>query len=364
MEEVSMKKKFSKSKISVFAIFAALIVGCSSGTDNPAGIIDTDAYKSYLYLTDTSQGRIYFYDPVERTASSTSLATAAPSAGEIYFRAGKGFVCVGSGSGEGVYRFDPSAANPQFARIGTAIAAQYIAFLSDTKAYVSTYGDGLYYFDPSSASPALSAVSATAGLTLQDVVVGLDDMIYAADYGNDKVIRVHPSTGATATISTNATGTTGLFAGAFNGIQGVFVANNGGWGASPAGSIDFIANNAADLSTATLVSDSLHEGGSIIPSRLVQLEDGDLIATGYGHSYKVGIAGSSVVTKECKDSGASFGSSDIELKDGLVYIPVNDYAGSKSYLYIMGEAGGQVSYSPIPVMGTGAGISNIAFYED
>src|SRR5208337_2246782 len=56
--------------------------------------------------------------------------------------------------------------------------------------------------------------------------------------------------------------------GVFNSNPGVFVANTGS-------SIDFVPENASNNSKATLVT------SSISPERLIQLSDGNLIATGY-----------------------------------------------------------------------------------
>jgi hypothetical protein len=361
-----MRKALSVSAILFAAAFIASMTGCSSGNEDPK--IDPGLYKTLLYMTDTNSGKVQVYDPATHASSGESLASAAAGAGEIRFHEGKGYVCVGFGAAEGVYRFDPSADNPTFAKIGTSIAAQYVVFLGAAKGYISTYGGGLYSFDPSSSSPTFAAVAGTSGLTLQDAIVGSDGKIYVADYGNGKVIRLDPSTDEIeAKISASASGTTGLAAGSFGGQAGVFVANNGGYGASPAGSIDFLRNGAGDGSAATVVANALPGGGAIIPSRLAQLSDGDLAATGYGHTYRMHLAGSSATLMELQASASSFGSMDIAVKGGLVYVPSSttvDYITYSNRLYVFDESGAQQSYSPVSVMSSSQSVTNIAFYED
>jgi len=361
-----MDKRHSWPLVFIIAVVASLVVGCSGGTDSPTP--DDTSYTTYLYMTDTYSGKVYTYDPATHLSPTTSIAATGQNAtGEIAFYEGIGYACVGSGTNEGVYRFDPSDTNPSFSKIGDAIAAQYISFPSSSKGYVSTYGGGLYSFAPSSSSPSYSSISGTSGMTLQEVIVGSDGMVYIADNGNGAVLRIDPSDDSVEAISTSAGGTTGLVAGTFNGSSGVFVANTGGydpdtWAALP-GSIDFIPSGST---SATTVASALSGGGSIYPARLVQLSDGSLIATGYSHTYRVALSGATATVSELTASGASFGSMDIALKDGLVYVPVSvtsDYISYSNYLYVLGEDGDQESYSPVSVMGSSESISNIAFYE-
>jgi hypothetical protein len=362
------------------AILAIAFVSASCG--NLAGPSSTaSTYADYLYMTDTVSGKVFAYDPATQVAASSSYATTGKNAtGEIQFYKGIGYAAVGSGTGEGAYYFDPSAASPSFSKLGGtsgAIAAQYFAFYSATKAFVSSFDysgttSGLYYFNPASPSSDLVAVSSMQGKYLQELCLGSDGYLYAADNANKAVYRINPSSGALiATISTNAKGTTGLVAGSYDGASGIFVANTGGYDSSYSalpGTIDFIASSAADGSTATLVAKATSASASIYPARIVQLSGGKLVATGYGHSYFVTLSGSSASAAELKNSsGASFGGLDIANKDGLVYIPVaetSDYVSYKDYLYVLDSSGGQKSYSPVSVMSSSEGISNIGFYEN
>jgi hypothetical protein len=358
----------SSLKRATAAVIAAVAVlsGCGRPADPPA----PHPYQTYLYMTDTYSGKVYAYDPEGREALPSSIAaTGQNGTGEIAFNGGEGYACVGMGSGAGLYRFDPSDANPSFTKIGASITAQYVAFPGSTKGYVSTFGAGLYSFDPSSFGPSLAPVAGTSGMTVQEVVIGSDGFVYAADNGNGAVIRIDPSDDSVkATIQTSADGTTGLVAGMLNGNAGVFVANTGGydpetWDALP-GSIDFIA---AGAMTATAVADELSGSGPIYPARLVQLSDGDLLATGYGHTYRVDLSGAVPSVVELTASGSSFGSMDIACKDGLVYIPASatsDYISYSNFLYVLGEDGEQEPYSPVAVMGSSESVTNIGFYED
>ncbi len=344
-----------------------LVAGCHPSSDSPPAA--DDSYTKCLYMTDTYSGKVFTFDPVSRSPSAMSLAsTGQNSTGEIAFYEGIGYACVGSGTNAGVYRFDPSAANPAFSKIGSVIAAQYIAFAASTKAYVGTYGDGLYSFDPSSSSISFSAIPGTDDMALQEIAVASDGMIYVADNGNGAVLRIDPSDDSIeAAIAASAGGTTGIVSGTYGGSAGVFVANTGGydesWNPLP-GSIDFIANGST---TATTVVNALPGGGDIYPARLVQLSSGNLVATGYGHSYLIDLSGAAPAIAELSSSGSSFGSLDIAYKDGLVYIPVSatsDYISYSNCLYVLGEDGAQESFSPVAVMGSSESVSNIAFYED
>jgi hypothetical protein len=351
-----------------FGILAAfaLIAGCNPSSGSPSG---DGSYAGYLYMTDTMSGKVYTYDPVSRSASATSIASVGQNAtGELAFYQGIGYVCVGLGTNAGVHYFDPSAANPSFAKIPGTVCAQYCAFANSSKAYVSVFDysgdtDGIYTFNPSSPGSGLSqaALTGTSGDSYQEVIIAPDGYLYAANNTDGSVVKIDTATDAiVATIHATAIGTTGLFAGTYKGSAGVFVANTGG-------SIDFIEEDAADGSTATAVVST-----SIYPARIVQLQNGNLAATGYdsswiNHTYLVDLSGDTAVASEVLYEDASFGSLDIAYRDGLVYVPAtvtSDYISYTNYLYIVGEDGKVQSYSPISVMGSSESISNIAFYED
>jgi hypothetical protein len=335
------------------------VTGCQKSTDSPP---EESTYKDYLYMTDTTNGHVYSYDSSTHKGSSLSLVTTGTNAaGEIAFFNGIGYVAMGTG---GIWYFDPSSTNPAAKMItgsGT-LNAQYFAFYGPSKAYVSVVDysgstGGIYTFNPSSPGSSVSAVIAgTSGKNFQDIIVGSDDRIYATNNSDGSIIKINPhDDSVSAPISTSAVGTTGIVAGTYKGSPGVFVANNGGYSGS-SGSIDFIATGAT---TATKVIDS-----SIYPSRVVQLSNGNLMATGYGHTYLVNLSQSTAAVTELKDkANASFGSFDIAYKDDLIYVPVNSWNVSNK-LYVFDASGTQQSYSPISVMIAGTdNISNIGFYE-
>jgi hypothetical protein len=371
-----MRKALSVSAFLLTAALVASLAGCSSGNDDPS--VDPNLYKSLLYMTDTYSGKVYTYDPATRAASGASLATVGQNAtGELAFYKGVGYACVGSGTNAGVYYFAPSATNPAFTKIPGTICAAYCAFASGTKAYVSVYdystnADGIYTFDPSAPADGISyaPISGTGGDGFQELVIASDGSLYAANNADGAVLRINTATDAiTATIAASSGGTTGLAAGTYKGNAGVFVANTGGYDAeynALPGSIDFIPIGAANGSSATAVASALTAGGGpIYPARLVQLPGGDLVATGYGHTYLIDLSGDTPVVSELKASGTSFGSLDIAYKDGLIYVPVPDYGGDTDRLYVFDAEGSQAAYSPVAgVMGAGDAIANIAFYED
>lgn len=351
-------RAFRFGPFAALLIAAALACGCSnlfnSGSTTPG------AYASDLYMTEFANGHVYTFNPSTNTGSSSSLVTTAANAGEIKFYKGIGYVAIGYGTG-GVYYFNPSGSAPSATLIpGSAgLDAQYFAFYNATTAYVSTYGQGLYTFNPSSPGSGISSspINGTNTLTLQEVIVGPDNMIYVADNGDGAVLRINPTNNSiSATITTNATGTTGLFSGVFSSNPGVFVANT-------AGSIDFVPENASNNSKATLVT------SSIAPERLIQLANGNLVATGYVynsstnntiyHTYLVTLSGATATYKELTP-GSPFGSGSIAYSNGLVYVP----SATSNQIYIFDVSGNQQTYSPVSVMTSKDNLANVAFYQD
>ena len=251
--------------------------------------------------------------------------TTASAAGEIRFYKGIGYVAVGSYSGAGVYYFSPAATNP-------------------TASIISSY----------------APVSGTIGKNFQEVIVGSDGMIYAANNTDHTVLRINPSIDAvTATITATQTGTTGLVAGIYDGNSGIFVANTGG-------SVDFIANTSMNATAVASTSSS----SPIYPGRLFQLPNGNLVATGYdpsytNHTYLVTLSGASASVTEIKAGTTSFGSLSIAYNSasGLVYVPNNIY-DSSNQLYVFDASGNQQSYSPVSVMTPTDNIANVAFYQN
>ena len=377
---ITDKERGAARRVILFLQGAAILIvaGFTLGCSNPAGTGSPApaAYTTYLYMTDTTNGRVYTYDPSVHTGSSSSFVTTnANAAGEIKFYKGIGYVAMGNG---GIYYFDPSSAAPSAKLItGSAgLDAQYFAFYSATKAYVSVYNygtpanGGVYSFNPSSPTTAVSsAVNGTNGTQFQEVIVGSDGMIYAADNTDGQVFRINPATDTkAATFNAREPGTTGLAAGTYGGQSGVFVANTGGYGSSPIGSIDFIPSSAASGTTAQLVANATTSAASIYPARLVQLSNGNLVATGYGHTYLVALSGATASVTEIKSGSSSFGSFSLAYNSStsLVYVPATIYSGngSSNQLYIFDASGNQQSYSPVSVMTSSDNIANVAFYQD
>ncbi len=358
----------------LLASFVAMLAlgSCDIATPIPKASPTPTPAAPLLYMTDTNNGKIYTYSSDSLTASSSALLSTGKSAtSEISFYQGIGYVTAGYSSG-GLYWFDPAATVPSSTRIGASCSAQYVAFYSTTKAYVtvadytSSANNGVYQFNPADRGTALVPLVATIGSSKypQEIILGSDGMIWVAN-NNTKgdtasVSRIDPATDTvTATITTTKGGTTGLYAGSYNGTAGVFVAN-------VSGSIDFVANNAAGGTIASAVTGS--GSNTVYATRVVQLANGNLVATGYdtswaNHSYLVTLNGTTASSTELKVNGAAFGGGDIAVQNGLIYIPVTDYTSSQ--LYIFDSNGTQASNSPLPVMQSGTdAIANIGFFQN
>jgi len=338
------------------------------------------AYQNDLYMVDSANGKIYTYDPSTHTASSTSLASTKQNAsGTISFHNGIGYVGVAplSGGNPGVYWFDPSAASPSFTELSStsgAIKAEYFAFASATTAYVSVVGTydstgaadtgGIYTFDPTQfPTAAISAPIAGINNYLQDIKAGADGRIYTSALLHQKVFIVDPSNNNAITfVPTNAPGPTGLCAGSYKGIAGMFVASTGN---GAAGAIDFIP------SSGTTASPVVAASAGIFPTRVIQLSNDNLVATGWdtsfaSHTWLITL-GSTVTVTELKDGAASFGGGDLAESNGLVYVPMStttDYVHYTNQLYIFDESGTEQSYSPVSVMTSADNFTNLAFFSD
>lgn len=363
--------------------FAALILislsGCSFisnlfGPTSSTPAASVPAWQSYLFMADTNSGKIYTYDPSTHAATATSLLSTGQNAtGTINFYKGIGYAAVGYGTGAGVYWFDPAAANPAFTKLSTpsntAINAQYFAFSSPSLAYVSVAGNydstgatdtgGLYTFDPSNLSAGmLTGPIAGTNKYLQDVKIGSDGKIYAAALSHQYVIVMDPNNAnGTSTVAVSAPGPTGLCTGTYKGASGMFVASNGNYAGN--GAIDFI-------STGGTLTNIVPMSAGTTASRLIQLTDGNLMATGNGHTWLITL-GASAVVKEILAGTSSFGSMDIVEKNNLVYVPTDstsDYVNYTNKLYVFDETGAQQSYSPVSVMTSSDGFTNLSFYSN
>ncbi len=309
-------------------VFSFAMGGCPSST-SPA--IATTA-TTYVYAVDTISGKVFQIDRSTNTAASTPLVTIGQNAsGEIRFYGNTGFVAVGSSSNTapGLYYFDASSSSPSAARIGSALSAQYICVASSTLGYltVANYSDtslnGVYSFNPSVPALGLTAVYVDSASYPQDVVMGSDGYLYAVNAastlgGTDTVLRIDTATEGVTVITVTGSGATGLCAGTYNGNSGVFVAETGGYSA---GSIDFIASGA------TAVTPVISKSSGQVFARAAQFNSSMLIATGGypAKTYLVSLSGTPTAN-EVKSGSTSFGSMDVDIYDGIAYVP--DYAQS------------------------------------
>jgi len=358
---------FRSEKWAALALVLAALAACSSPTGS-SGSSSAAAYKSYLYLTDTSSGHVGAWNPATHAMVTSSLVTTAGSAGETRFYKGIGYVAVApfTGDAQGVYWFDPASSAPTAQRLSGSegVGAQYFAFASATKAYFTAVDGKVYSFDPSDRSAAAAVVVSTSGAYLQDIALGSGGLLYVAENDKGAVVQIDPNTKTILeeTFTTSAVGTTGLSRGTYQGVEGIFVANNGGYGSNPKGSIDFIAPAARTLSTVTI---ALADGSAIYPARLVQLANGNLIASGYNHTYLVDLSGSTPSTTEILSGSTAFGNSSLVLKDGTVYVPTSDFSTpAANQLFAFDSSGKAVTSSPFTVLTTTDWVSNVAFYEE
>jgi hypothetical protein len=367
MKEDIMHLRLKRPGIAI--LFIALVLGAllscqlNSSSGPTSSSLTTD-----LYMTDTFSGKVYTYNPANRTVSSTSLVSTTQNAtGPIYFYNGIGYIAVGSYSNTapGVYYFNPLATVPTAVQIGGNVSAQYIAFYSSTLAFVSVanFGGtgGLYTFNPSNPSAGLAGpITGTNAkpMYLQQIVVGPDNMIYVADIGsgaatspgNPEVIRINPSNNAISYIATPpGSGTTALASGSYRGIAGVFVGNNP---TSGSGSVEFI-------DTATQVVTAIPLLSSTSAYALLYLSDGggELVTASTNATLLSNTNGTPALTIL-----NSVGGSAIAAQNGLIYVGYTNYANS--WLYVFTTSGVAQSYSPLPVMGSGQAVAGLAFYQN
>lgn len=341
------------------AVAAALAIGaCGNPTMGP-----TTAAETYVYAVDTTSGNIYEIDPSNKVVSSSPIVTVGQnSSGEIRFGAGKAFVAVGNdGNGNlpGLYYFDPSSSSPSAKMVGSkTYSAQYIYIVSSTVGYVtvadysSPANDGVYFFNPSSPSSGLTAVYTSSTSYPQDLVLSSDGYLYVANNATimggstDNVLRIDfsSSTPLVSTIDLTSSGPTGIIAGYYQGNAGVFVAETGGYSA---GSIDFIK------SSATSVTPIISNASGKIFARAAAFSTSTLIATGGypAKTYLVSLSGESTLTELKYNSNTSFGSMDVDILDGVAYIPDGTHA-----IYAVTSSG---STTKISVGSSTDGIANV-----
>ena len=335
---------------------------------------------SRLYITDTYNGKVYTYDIDSGTVSSTLLLSTGQNAtGKIYFYNGIGYIAVGDSADNedpGVYYFDPNADFPAKARIEDTISAQYIAFYSATKAYVTDANlgsTGVYTFDPSDPSAGLTGPltgtdkTEKANRYLQDIRVGYDGYIYVADNTSDlpaaegQILKIDPQTNnIIATISvTSGIGSTGLLEQAAAGPSApyVYVVNVGNFLGN--GTIDRIDTSDDSIINIPVTGDLKN------PTKMVWAGSMSYYVTGYGNTYHLTLSATpEFAAVEIKDSsGASFGGGDILVYDGKVYIPGFTPFGpaAESTLMII-DADTAAVISEVTVGSIGDGITAVAVY--
>jgi hypothetical protein len=314
--------------------------------------------ETALYITSTYTGRIYRYDFDTRTAEIW-FSTGENGTGAIYFHNDVGYVAVGTATGShpGLYRFDPRLKTPTISRIGNAISAQYVAFYSDTKAYVTDHTlpdiTGVYTFNPSDPgaglSERISGTDATSGRMLQDIIVGVDNQIYVSSYGDDTVLQIAPSTDSVEdTWNLSPNNPDGLLS-RFSGFSAYIyvVCNPGGvYRFTPAGSS---TNMVTGISASKMV---YHE------------KTNKYYAVGWGNTYVLSPTSPTWTPTEITDGGTSFGGSDILIHNDLVFIVGHNPATKESHLYMIDTATAALtSHSPVSIMEYGVdGASNLAVY--
>lgn len=377
-----MKRKKLFFIFAVLMLIASLVFVFTSCDTFGGGSPPVPGALVRLYITDTFNGKIYTYDIDSGTVSSTPLLSTGQNAtGKIYFYNGIGYIAVGAWMNDpGVYYFDPNAAVPTAIRIGKTISAQYIAFYSATKAYVTdaNWGGstGVYTFDPSDPSAGLTGPLTGTDETgkpnryLQDIRVGYDGYIYVADNTDDipyasQVLKIDPENYDTVTYIdvTTATGgvsSTGLLEQPAAGPSApyVYVINVGSWGLN--GTIDSIDTSDDSISNFPVT------GALINPTKMVWAESMSYYATGYSNTYQLTLSATPefTATEITGGGGASFGGGDILVYDSKVYVPgyTGSSANAESTLMII-DADTAAVISEVSVGSIGDGITAVAVYE-
>jgi len=337
--------------------------------NSESGPTSDSSLTTDLYMTDTNTGKVFTYNPSNHTVSSTSIVTTAPAAGPIYFYKGLGYIAVGSTGTNvpGVYYFNPLASVPTAVLINGSVSAQYIAFYSPTQAFVSVanYGGtgGVYTFNPSNPSAGLSStpIMGTDGtkMYLQQIVVGPDNMIYVADFGNyssggvgtPQVIKINPSTNALSFFLTSSgAGTTALASGSYLGNMGVFVGNNPSGGT---GSVEFFNTSTQSMSPIPLLSST-----SAFALLYLSSGGGELVTASSNSTLLSNTNGTPALTT----LNAPGGGSAVAAQNGLIYVGFTNYVISN--LYVFDTTGVAQTFSGMQVMGSNNWIAGLGFYQN
>jgi len=314
-----------------------------------------------LYITSTFTGRVYRYD-FDTHKAELWFSTGENGTGAIYFHNDVGYVTVGAASSNpGLYQFDPRLESPTISRIGNAISAQYVAFYSDTKSYVTDHvfgsSTGVYTFNPSNPGKGLTGpISGTeydGSRMLQHLIVGVDNRVYVSSYGDDTVLQINPLTDTvTDTWTPSAANPQGLLS-EFSGITSyIYVLCPAGGGS---GAIDRFtpAGSRSTVLPGIDVHKMVHHGKS-----------DRYYAIGYTKTYVLSPTTPPWTYTEITDGGASFSGNDIIIQGDLVFIVNYDIGTKVSQLYVIDTATEALTdYSPVSIMEDGVdGASNLAVY--
>lgn len=323
----------------------ALLAACPSPVQPaPVAPVDPDVVR----LVNTFSGDVLEYDIATAAFASQKLASTGKNAsGEAALSGRQLFVTVGdSKAGLFVANLDNLAAG--FKQVGsTAMSAQYLAFVSPNLAYV-TAGDwggqgnlGLYQFNPA-VPDSLSLIGTTddAAYYLQDVLAASDGSVYLAD-NKGHVLRHTSGTPTLGKVVTSKSGTTDLLEYSLdydkNGKldAGVLVGNTGPY--LGVGAVDFVPFAADFFAVTPVVATAVAECS---PSRLLDLGNGKVLASGYGTTWLLTIKAdkSGFDLAEVKDGPASFGLADLVLYKGVAYGIATDWA-TVSTLYVFNADG-------------------------
>ena len=314
-----------------------------------------------LFITSTYTGRVYRYD-FDTNEAELWFSTGENGTGAIYFHNDVGYVAVGAASSNpGLYRFDPRLKTPTISRIGIKISAQYVAFYSDTKAYVTEYtfgsSTGVHTFDPSNPAGGLNGPipgTSETSQVHQHIIVGVDNRIYVSDYGNHKVLKIDPQSDTVLSTWTPSTTYPQCLLSKFSGFTSyVYVLCN------PYSTDDGVI----DRFTPAGNQDTMLTGIDV--SKMVYHEKTNkYYAVGWGNTYVLSPTTPPWTYTEITNGAASFGGSDILIHNDLVFIVGYDLGTKDSYLYVIDTATEALTdYSPVSIMVNGEdGASNMAVY--
>ena len=350
--------------IAIIILFVIVFCGCdiASVKDFIEQRVAWYNRDTALYITSTYTGRVYRYD-FDTHEAELWFSTGENGTGAIYFHNDVGYVAVGAASSyPGLYQFDPRLNSPTISRIGIQISAQYVAFYSDTKAYVTNHvydaSTGVYTFNPSNPGTGLTGpipgTEYDGSRMLQHIIVGVDNRIYVSSYGDDTVLQIDPLTDTVMdTWTPSATNPQGLLS-EFSGITSyIYVLCPAGGGT---GAIDRFTPAGGSPDT-VLPGIDVH--------KMVHHEKTDrYYSIGYTKTYVLSPTTPTWTYAEITDGGASFSGNDIIVHGDLVLI-ADYYIGTKvSQLYVIDTATEAItSYSPVSIMENGVdGATNLAVY--